>query len=724
MLIPIMTLLTYAVIFLNIPIFRDIIVFIYLSFIPGFALLKLLKLKETSFLDTILFSAGLSIAFLMFMGWLVNELYVILGLSQPLSTIPLTIAISAATLIIFFIEYRRDLSETSKLSINLGVEPKNVFPLSIILVLLPILSALGVLYLNVSFILLSCSIIAILCVMSIGSKRLVPENLFPFLIFSISISLMCLVILTSKYIVGWDANLEYYVFRLTQINGHWGFLNANINPLIALNFNSMLSITLLPAIYSAMMNANGEIVFKILYPFIFSLIPLALYRIFEKQFGKLIGLLSTLFFIFTSSAFYGLEPLSLDRQIVGEFFLLLSVFLLVDRTIPMTKRRLLLVAFGVALAVSHYSLAFLYLSFVVLVFIVSKIKPKIDRTINFMTIVLLLLFVLTFSFYAFYSNSVLPTLANAIKAVVYGLSTGNTHVGAGTATNLYSVPQVFTAATWINLAMLIIPNLLLIIGILVIILKPKGTGISDQFRIMSIAAAIVLAASTIVPSFATSFNFSRFYAITILFLSPCFVFGGQTLLVTIRKTWTKIKRSLKRQIDSKSKNMNIAFLLIAIILGGYFLSQLGFVNRVTGDKIKSYYIDFDRIQASDEAQVKVIFLVGAYIPEQDVSSAVWLLNHKVATAKVYADGASESHALISYGLIPDKLILPLTNATTPEQFTLIYLSSLNVVYGVITTSSESSSTFGAFNTSEISPLLNNSNLIYSNGASEIWSFSG
>jgi uncharacterized membrane protein len=724
MLIPIMTLLTYAVILLNIPIFRDVVVFIYLSFIPGFALLKFLKLKDISLLDTILFSVGLSITFLMFMGWLVNELYVILNLTQPLSTIPLTIAISASTLIIFFIEYRRDLSEPSKLSINLGYETKKNFPLSIILFLLPIFSALGVLYLNVSFILLSCAIIAVLCVMSAVSRKLVPENLYPFLIFSISISLMFLVLLTSKYIVGWDSNLEYYVFRLTQINGHWGFLSPNVSQLMTLNFNSMLSITVLPTIYSALMNANGDIVFKILYPFISSLIPLALYRIFEKQFGKRIGLLSTLFYIFTSTAFYGLEPLSLDRQIVGELFLLLSVFLLIDRTIPITKRRLLIVAFGAALAVSHYSIALLYLSFIAIIFVVSKIKLKTDRTINFMTITLLLLFVLTFSWYAFYSNSLLPTLGNLIKAVLYGLSTGNTHNGAGTATNLYSVPQVFTAATWINLAMLVIPYLFLIIGILVIIVRPKGTGISEQFRILSIAAAIILAASVIVPSFAVSFNFTRFYAITLLILSPCFVFGGQTLLVTIGKVWTKIKRPLKRQITSKNKNMNISLLLIAIILGGYFLSQLGFVNRVTGDKIKSYYIDFDRIQASDDPQVKVIYLVGAYIPEQDVYSAAWLLNHKVATTKVYADSASTVHALTSYGLIGQDLIFPLTNETAPEQHALIYLSNLNVVYGVITTDVESSSNFGSLNSSEISPILNNSDLIYSNGASETWSYWG
>jgi uncharacterized membrane protein len=647
----------------------------------------------------------------MFMGLLVNELYLFLDISQPLSTIPLTVAISAFTLTVFFIEYRRDLSETLKLKTSFEGELKNVFPLAIILFLLPLLSALGVLYLNVSVILLSDAIIAALCVMSVVSRRLVPENLFPFLIFSISIALVCQVLLTSKYIVGYDANLEYYVFRLTQINGHWGFLNANLNSVGTLTFNSMLSITLLPAVYSALMNAQGGIVFKILYPFIFSLVPLTLYRICEKQFGKLIGLLSALFFVFTSTAFYDPEILSLNRQIVGELFLLLSVFLLISKTIPVTKRRLLLIIFGAALVVSHYALAYIYLAIVALVFIISRVKPRFDDTLNSVTV--LLLFVMTFSWYALGSSSPLISLTNTIKWTFVELTTGLVPTTGTASTSVFAIPQVFTVASWINLLVSGIANLFLIIGVLSIILRQKGTGISAKYSVMTIIAAIVLAASFIAPSIASILNFTRFYGVTLLFLSPCFVLGGQTLLATIGKAWTKIKRPLKRQSASKSKNIDRVFLLIAIILGGYFLSQVGFVNFVTNGAIHSYNIGFYSMLTSNESQVK-ISLYNVYIPEQDVFSVSWLLNHKVETAEVFSDSLSGTHVLVCYGLIPYALLLPITNTTIPPQGSFVYLGSLNIVNGVITT------TTGSFNTSEISFLLDQNNLVYSNGNSEIW----
>jgi uncharacterized membrane protein len=714
-----MTFFADIAILLDIPILREIVVFVFLSFVPGFAILRLFKLKEISFLDTILFSVGLSIAFVMFLGLLVNELYLFLGLSQPLSTVPLTVAISAFTLTVFFIENRSNSSETLKVKTSFEGQLKNVLPLFIILFLLPLLSALGVVFLNVSVLLLSCALIAALCVMSVVYRRLVPENLFPLLIFLISIALVCQVLLTSKYITGWDANLEYYVFRLTQLNGHWGFLNANVNSLVTLNYNSMLSITLLPVFYSALTGGQGEIVFKTLYPFIFCLVPLTLYRICEKQFGKLIGLLSALFFVFTSVAFYGPEIVDLNRQIVGEFFFILSVFLLISKTIPVTKRRLLLMVFGAALVVSHYALAYIYLLIVAIVFVISRVKPRFDDALNNVTV--LFLFVITFLWYNL-TNAPLTSFISTIKGSFIELTSpsaaaaGLASSPAGSASAMFGLPQVFTVASWINLLVSGIANLFLIIGVLAIILKLNGKGISPQFKVILTLVAAILGLSFIFSSIAIILAFGRLYGIFLLFLSPCFIFGGQTLLATIGKVWTQIKRVLKRHIVSKSKNIDLVLLLIAIILGGYFLSQVGFVNRVTNSGIHSYSIDFDKIITSNVSSSKII-LYDDYIPEQDVYSASWLLDHKVETTEVFADYLSEYHVLLSYGLIPNNLLLPLTNTTIPPQGTFIYLGSLNTVTGVITTTA---TTTGSFNTSEISSLLNQNNLVYSNGNSEIW----
>jgi uncharacterized membrane protein len=149
------------------------------------------------------------------------------------------------------------------------------------------------------------------------------------------------------------------------------------------------------------------------------------------------------------------------------------------------------------------------------------------------------------------------------------------------------------------------------------------------------------------------------------------------------------------------------------VLIGYFLSQSGFVNIVTGAVPLSYSLDYTRASTSLDTSIQIGFF-RVYIPEQDVFSASWLSNHKIETAEVFGDYQSDGHVLVSYGLIPSNLLLLITNTTIPPQGSFIYLNSLNIVNGVTTT------TAGSFNTSEISFLLDQNNLLYSNGNSEIW----
>ena len=158
-----------------------------------------------------------------------------------------------------------------------------------------------------------------------------------------------------------------------------------------------------------------------------------------------------------------------------------------------------------------------------------------------------------------------------------------------------------------------------------------------------------------------------------------------------------------------------------MILGAYFLSQVGFINRVSNGPIHSYVMDFDRLKTSKNTEVKISLFYPTYIPEQDVSSAVWLSRNRIATTKVYADLLSKTRVLFSYGLVPDKLAISITNKIITEQDGIIYLSTSNIVDGVIAIEDVMSAEAELVAISEIAPIFDKNNLIYSNGASEIWS---
>jgi uncharacterized membrane protein len=703
-------LLLYVVVLLNIPVIRQIAVFIFLSFIPGFVLLKLLKLTETFIVKKILFAVGLSLAFLMLTGLLINELFFALGISTPLLSTPLLISISFLTLVLSFIAYRQDLIVNLKLIEN-SFNLKDVVPKSIIILPL-ILGIVGSVYTNVIILSLMVISIVILCSISIFSHKFFSIKSLSVVLFIISLTLLIQVVLTSKYIMGADANTEYYVFKLTANSGHWAVLSTVINSIPTVNYSSMLSVTILPTIYYSLMNTSGEAVFKSLYPFVFSLVPVALFTIYSKQFGKTASFLSVLFFVSGLPVFFGIEPLSLNKQIVGTFFLVLSILITLDKSLPIGKRRILLIVFGVALILSHYSLTLIYLFFVLGLYIFSRAKKYQDSIFDFKVVAIL--FIMTFLWFS-YSNSLIVSIASSLNHIFSNIVSdfGNITSRVGVLSGSHpSFGSNVNFAGDVNWSFLILANLFLAIGLLGLLVnklvKTKKWSIDPQYQTLCFLSGFILILCLAIPNLAPSLNFTRFYAITLLFLSPCFVMGGELVVDIAGTLWKKI--AIRRFLVT---NKRVTKILLCIVLFGYFLSQSGFVNIIAGAVPLSYPLDYTRGSTWPDRSIQVGFSE-AYIPEQDVFSASWLLKNKVETVEVFGDISSVGHVLVSYGLIPSNLLLPITNSTIPTQGSFIYLNSLNIVDGVIDTFT------GSLNTSEISFLLDENNLVYSNGDSEIW----
>jgi uncharacterized membrane protein len=710
--IPVIHILIYVAIGLDLPVFRQIIVFIYLTFVPGFILLKFLKLKETKTVDTILFSIGLSIAFLMLVGFFINELFLIVGVSMPLSTIPLEITLSVLTLFLFLVGNRRDLFGGS-ISFRGNIRDSKESILKSAILVLPVLfGIIGAVYVSfpsISTAILSLMIImvAVLFAVSVFSPRLIPSKFYPLMIFAISIALALHVLLISKYIIGYDAQLEYQIFRLTINRGYWTRLPNSIGQGSALNFNSMLSVTVLPSIYSALLNIDGEVLFKTLYPFVFSLVPLVLYRVYEQSMGKVSSLLSTLFLISSPLVFYGVGLLSLNRQIVAMFFLVLSILVLLDKMMPVGKRRILFLVFGTALIVSHYSTAYLYLGLIFFTYAISRIRGMSNRALNGPMV--LVLSAIGFAWYGF-TESPLTTVINFFQLVYFRFAQDITDTTARSPT-VFEPHSVLTVASAINWALFLAVHSMIFVGILVVLFKSQKAKLDPTYRILLILSSVVLFLSLAVPNVAPALDFSRFYQLSLLSLAPCFVLGGQAFVDSFANL---LRRATRRGFLGNTHK--IGTILVCAVLVGYFLSQSGFINCVTKAAPLSYSLDFSRIMASRDLSFKVS-IYSAYIPEQNFFSAVWLSKHVALESLVYADEGSRHTVLFSYGSIFTQY-LPLSNSTVPVRNSFIYLSSLNVGDGIITYRDWPA--LNSFNSSEISPIFQQSDLIYSNGNGEIW----
>ncbi len=717
-----MHVITIASIALNIPILRQISVFVYLMFIPGFAILKILKLEERDVTFTVLFSAGLSIVFLMFAGFVINELYPLIGVSKPLSVVPLTMTLMALTVILLLVGYKLNPARVVNIDFLAHMSKKTLLK-AFVFVLPPVLGIIGAVYDYAPALVFMIVLIAILVPLAAFSRKFLPTELYPFVIFAIGLGLLFHVTLISKYNFGYDINTEYHVFKMTQLQAHWDKPGQVLIETQMANFQSDLSVTVLPTIYADLINISGELTFKLVFGFIFSLVPLVLYRMFQVQTGKTFAFLSAFVFMSTPFSFYGTEILGLNRQMLAELFFVLSAFLLIEKSIDFRKRTVLLLIFSFGVVVSHYSTSYIYLLFIAFIFIVSYIK----RNGGILTKeVVLFIFAITFSWYLYISNSAFLGLTSSIGNMATSFSNDlfSTSARSTYAFNMLNPSAASSIVGLIHRLVVYCQNGLILIGVLMLFIRRKETPFSNDYKYISVLSLLLLVLSLAVPNLAPTLNFQRFYQITLLFLGPFFIYGGLAILEFINILGAKLSSSkmpvLRKLRLAIPRNLSLQLLCLLLIIS--FLFQVGLVSHITATAPISHSLDLDREKASGSLENEALYEV--YIPEQDVFSAKWYLLNVGPEPEVYADVQSQANVLNAYALENRDNMHTLYNATLLHtlfgiavipQHAYVYLRYFNIQENTIV------SFYGWLNTSDpdVLKVLNQTDSIYSNGASEI-----
>ena len=339
---------------IHIPILRQLVGFLYLSFIPGILILRILRQHELNNAETMLYSVGLSIAISMFTGLFMNIIYPAIGI-MPISVTPLLITVSFIVICLCFVCYFLDDGLNYESYINLD---ELMSPYLLLLCLLPFLSIFGTYSMN----LYGNNTIQMILLLVIGLMPLItikwiPEKFYTFGIFIISISVLFHTSLISSYIWGADINTEYFYSNLVLIYSYW---NLDIYS----NVNAMLSIVFLAPIYSIFLNLNLAYVFKIIYPALFSLVPLGLFTIFKRQTGNKVAFLASFLFISTSVFFNGMPALA--RQEIAELFVVLLILLVLAKRMDKIQRSFLSITFAMALIASHYGTTYIFMFIIIL----------------------------------------------------------------------------------------------------------------------------------------------------------------------------------------------------------------------------------------------------------------------------------------------------------------------------------------------------------------------
>ncbi len=591
----------------DIPVLRQIVGFIFLTFVPGFLILRILKLHRLGTVESLLYSVGLSIAFVMFLGLFINMLYPAIGISKPISILPVMASITFVMLIFGVIAYKQKVPQGKPLSQSHSIRWSELLsPPTLFLFLLPVLSALGtrLVYLHQgnTVLLILLSLIALVAVL-VAFGKFIPAKLYPLAIIAISIALLWHWSLISLDIPASDVSREYYYQILVLNNSIW-------NSGIGSNLNAMLSIVMLGPIYSLMLNLDMAWVIKIVYTLLFSLVPLALFQAYRRQTGDKIAFLGAFFFM-SMPVFFTLTPGV--RQPIAEVFLALTILLLLSKEIAATQRTTLLIIFGFSIVVSHYGLAYIFMFYLLmalpllLLWRISDVEKlwkgmmaRLSRlwhsasNISWspkpasaslqkspLTPTYVLLFIvfglgwymyvsLGYPFYSIvgivdyiYSNVVSDFLvAEAMDPHVRQAVGLVAMRGKEVEWEIARIVQYFT-------------QLFIVVGIIGLVVTWHRTKFHSEYIAMSLVSMVLIAISIVLPYFAQALTMMRIYHITLFFLAPFCVLGG---IAVSRWLFRVLQMHRLRKVGTPA-HLN---LVVILVLVPYFLFGNGFIFELTG----------------------------------------------------------------------------------------------------------------------------------------------
>lgn len=643
---------------------------VFLLFIPGILILRILKLHNLGSTRTLLYAVGLSIATLMFGALFVNQAYPYIGITRPLTPAPLLITLSAGVDILCLAAFFRDRTFSNANPIDL----RDVLsPPTLLLCLIPFIAIFGTYINNATqnnaFLLLLIVLVALLVVL-LTFKKDVPEHVYPLAIFVCVLSLLYYESLTSNFVWGWDINIEHYLAGWVVANGSWDpALTIGPSP----HYNSALSIVLLAPTLSLVCGMSLVWVFKVISPLIFALVPVGLYLVFRQETTQKVAFLSAFLFLIVPQTFASM--VQLPRQEIGELFLVLILMVMVDKRSP--RRNALSIIFSFALIVAHYALAYIYifmLIFVVLALALldNRLEHKISqvrhspssvqdsvaksagttRQIAARTITLayVVLFVVVSQFWYIYTTkgAGFDLATQELNFIAHSsfLDFFNTNtIGAGVLTASVTSPLQDVARD-----MYVIVQFLIIIGIIALLLGRTRMRFDKEFSAFAAAAFLLLVVTFAVPYVYGTLGTDRLYQIALVFLTPFAVIGG---LVIVRASGAML------HLPCKSNCENGFLKAFSIFLALFLLFNSGFIYEIV-DK-----------SASTAAPLNATLDVPRF-NERDIAGASWLSSEK-QNQLVYADPYRA--VMLQSFFAPTAWPFPLNYTLARDSY--VYLGSLN-----------------------------------------------
>jgi len=698
---------------LRIGVLRSTISVGYLLLVPGSCILRLLKIHRLGSVTSLLFCVGLSLSAVMFLVAAYDGVSVVLGVTRPFSLVPLVLlilgCIGAIALLSLLVPCEP--LETPKVDITFPS------PALLLLVLLILLGILGPLVTNATgntVVSLTAILVIVLVVALASIHDTVFSQLYPATIFAIALSLVYSAALMTNHLVEWaDGWFEYSVSTGVVNQGVW-------IPSTRSDLNGVLSLTTLAPMISIVSGMEIAWVFKLVFPIILALIPVALYRLLCGYFAPRIAFLSA--FAFVSFFSYFTDMLGLNRQLIAELFLVLTVLAFASQQLSRVLASLLGTIFAISLAVSHYALSYIFMISLAIAFLLVVAR----RIVGFIALsrrvkqppglqtqnerarlqarivsprFLLLYGTITIGWYIYISGSssfvTLIRIADQIQTSI--LSDFLNPASTQGLQLVLATPS--TPLNYVYKAVHLVWQGMIILGIASRLGRNSKQALGFDFLHLSIAYFALDVAGIVVPFFAATINTQRLFSVTLIFLAPFGILGG---LVIVRF----VERLLRL---SNSSSLRAAGRAVTTFLLVYFLFNVGVIHHFANQP-SSFVLD-------PKSGYRPHFT------DSDILGAIWARDHIPPQKALYAD-AEYAYVLAGYR----GLFLPLSGkgeiVNPVRNGDLLFLGTDNLELGTLRLENPElprlNSTNVAIGNLAISFVLLNSSCIYDNANVQIF----
>jgi len=680
-------LLTDLAIIIDIPGLAQVAGCVCFMITPGLLLLAVfrVKLEQIGAFKSFVLAVGLSLAFLIFAGLVIDILLPLIGVSHPLSPVSLLISFNLMIIALAAVAYGRNKSDLHLPSIPSLREIKQERFLSLLIfpLLFPLLAILGTYHMNNTgnnLILLTTLFLipAYVIVVTLLRQR-IPQHTYPVAIWMIGLALLLMHALTSNYLSGGgDVWIEYINASQIASAQHWDITE------LAKQDKAFLSISLLPTILSSLLNVSLLAVFKVINQILWSLAPLVCFLLVRKYVGEVYAFLSSFFFMAQLDFIFVMQ--AAQRQEIAILFFALAMLVFFEDRMGELNKSLLFIIFIAAVVVSHYATAGVFLIMLSLVWLVKSLAKNLLRPKMSLTFYLIALFsAIAFFWYAQvmvapfegivgFTRDTLRNFVNFFVAESRGAGIHNL-LGQG-------LPNL---AEKIWIAVHDVTFVFIIIGTLGLVREFRKTKFEPEYILMAFILLATLGSMFIVPFLSKGYDPGRMYVQTMVILAPTFILGGQAIC-----RFCRIRFSLA---------------VVLLVLTLQFFSATYVIHQCLG-------VPYSMVLNREG------YMYGLqYVHDEEVVSAGWIKDHSVYYY-VYSDYGSDAVFLFISAAKPryinarffERGVIP---PAIPRAF--LYFRKVNCVDGEVHVSWKDVRDIG-----EYSYFFAGKNLIYDNGASRIF----